>query len=89
MEEIVRDAALKGRSRANALLQDFRQAFEQIGTYPASGERWRGSTQGLRFKRVKPGWWVFYRDVPPGQMVDIVRIKWANADLEAAFDDLR
>lgn len=87
-DAIIRGAALRSRARAMALLGDFQRAFEQVGNHPGSGEEWRGATKGLRFKRVRPGWLVFYRDVPTGQMVDIVRIKWANADLEDALAEV-
>lgn len=95
LHAIIRGAALRSRSRATALLADFQGAFEQVGNHPGSGEAWRGATKGLRFKRVRPGWLVFYREVPTGQMVDIVRIasrdsviKWANADLEDALAEI-
>lgn len=88
LEGIVRNAALKSRARAQRVIGDFSQAFATVASHPGIGEEWQGPPTGLRFKRVKPGWLVFYLDVPTGETVAIVRIKWATSDLEEALAEL-
>jgi plasmid stabilization system protein ParE len=82
---IVRDAARKSKSRALRVLSDFSDVFDSLEQFPGMGEAWRGYPPGLRFKRVKPGWLVFYEDVPTGQTVTVIRIRWATSDLEEAL----
>lgn len=69
----------------NAELEDL---LERIGDNPGIGAFKPVIThQPYRFKLFRDQWWVVYKDVPKGQMVEIIRILWVHHDLVTALLD--
>lgn len=84
--EIIREAMRFNPRHARVLDAELDDLLERIAANPGIGARKPAITpHPYRFKLFRENWWVIYKDVPRGQLVEIVRILWVHADLVDAL----
>lgn len=86
--DIVRNAAKFSQRHARAVDTELNDLLDRIGDNPGIGAMKPAVTpHPYRFKLFRDNFWVVYRDVPKGQLVDIVRILSVHEDLVEALLD--